>query len=80
MTSGLDVLRWAVAIFFAGLALGIAGVSVYAALLTRPSEETPTLGRLVYRFGQVLVLVAMLLVAGAILGAGVVGGLAVFGR
>ena len=80
MTTGLDVLRWAVAIFLAAMMAGLSGFAVYAALYTVPRPETPWAGRALHWLGHGLIYATIALIVGAILGAGVVGGIAALGR
>ena len=76
----MEVLRWAVTVWLAGVMLGCSVFGAYAALYTRPTEDTPWTGRALYHLGQGVIALGVLLVVGGILGAGIAGGLAAFGR
>lgn len=68
----MTVAQWAVALWLAALLTGISGFAVYAALFQLPTSETPWTGRALYRVGQGLVALAILLMAGATFGVGLV--------
>lgn len=60
--------QWAVAFWLAALMTGVSGLAIYAALFTAPTDTTPWQGRLVYRTGQGLLALAVLLLAGGAFG------------
>lgn len=76
----VDVLRWALTLWLAALMAGISGLGVYLALWTRPAEDTPLLGRVLYHAGQGVIALTVLLLAGGVFGIAVVGALALLGR
>ena len=76
----IEILRSAAVAWLTALLVGVSGFAAYAALFTEPTARTPWLGWAVFRFGQALLVVVILLAAGLVIGSGVAAGRVILGR
>lgn len=75
----MSVLNLAIAIWTAMLLAGVSGLAIYTSIFTQLTESTPLAGKAIYWLGHVLIGCAVLLIVGAILGAGAAVGLRLLG-